>query len=148
MTNVWEKFNKAIDTEGLKKDVESAKDGQKEFKEVPNGTYEVEIEKLELTTSKKGAPMVSCWMKIINGEFENNRLFMNQVITQGFQIHLANEFLRSLDSGVEIEFDDYVQYGNLIMDVHEAIDGQLEYAVEYGENKGFNTFKITDVFEK
>lgn len=72
---------------------------------------------------------------------------MNQVVTQGFQIHIANEFLRSLDSGIDIEFESYSQYAQLLMDVAEAIDGQLEYAVEYGERKGFNTFTIAEVFE-
>lgn len=72
---------------------------------------------------------------------------MNQVITKGFQIHIANEFLRSLDSGSEISFETYSQYAQLLMDVHEAVDGQLEFAVEYGEKKGFNTFEIVDVFE-
>lgn len=148
MANIWDKFDKAIDTEGLKKDVDDAKQGQKEFKEVPHGKYEVEIEKLELVASKKGDPMVSVWMKIISGDFKNNRIFMNQVITKGFQIHIVNEFLRSLDSGIDIEFDTYKQYGELLMDVHEAIDGQLEYAVEYGEKKGFNTFEIQEVFDK
>jgi len=147
MANVWEKFDKAIDTEGLKKDVQEASQGQVSFKEVPHGKYEVEIEKLELVASKKGDPMVSCWMKILQGEFKGNRIFMNQVITKGFQIHIANEFLRSLDSGVDIEFETYAQYGQLLMDVHEAVDGNLEFAVEYGENKGFNTFKIEEVFE-
>ena len=36
----------------------------------------------------------------------------------------------------------------LLNDVKESIDKQkLEYGIEYGEKKGFNTFKITDVFE-
>lgn len=47
------------------------------------------------------------------------------------------------------EFKGYAAYNNLIMDVFEEIDGQaLEYGLEYGENKkGFNTYKIVDVFE-
>jgi hypothetical protein len=147
MANVWEKFDKAIDTEGLKKDVAEASNGQASFKEVPHGKYEVAIEKLELTASKKGDPMVQCWMKVVSGEYKGNRIFMNQVITKGFQIHIANEFLRSLDSGSDISFETYSQYGQLLMDVHEEIDGQLEYAVEYGEKKGFNTFEIVEVFE-
>jgi hypothetical protein len=74
---------------------------------------------------------------------------MNQVITQGFQIHIANEFLRSLDTGVDVDFDgNYEHYNDLILDVMEAIDKQLEYMLDYGENKkGYNTFKIKEVFE-
>jgi len=148
MANVWDKFDKAIDTEGLQKDVQEASQNNTDFKEVPHGKYEVKIEKLELVESKKGDPMVSCWMKILTGEFKNSLIFMNQVITKGFQIHIANEFLRSLDSGFDIEFTTYKQYGQLLMDVHEATDEQLEYALDYAEGKkGFSTYTITDVFE-
>jgi len=144
----YTKFDKAIDTEGLAKDVaEAAETGHGEYKDVPHGKYEIKIEKLELSESKKGDPMFVCWMRILNGTYKNSMIFMYQVITQGFQIHIVNEFLRSLESGVDIEFNKYSQYGQLLMDVHEAIDGNFEYAVEYGEKKGFNTFEITDVFD-
>lgn len=145
----FSKFDKAIDVEGLKKDIgEAAQNGGGgQRREVPHGKYEVKIEKLELTESKKGDPMVTCWMRILKGEYEKSLIFMNQVVTQGFQIHIVNEFLRSMDCGVEITFESYSQYSQLLMDVHEAIDGQLEFALEYGENKGFNTFKITEVFD-
>lgn len=144
----FSKFDKAIDTEGLKKDVAEAEQngGTASYKEVPHGKYEVSIEKLELKESKKGDPMVSVWMKIVSGEYKDQRLFMNQVITQGFQIHIMNDFLRSLDTDENITFETYSQYGQLLMDVMEKIDGNLEYAVEYGEKKGFNTFEIVEVF--
>ena len=72
---------------------------------------------------------------------------MNQVITRGFQIHIVDEFLRSLDTDIDIVFESYSQFNELLMDVFEAIDGNFEYGLKYGENKGFNTFEITDVFE-
>lgn len=146
----YSKFDKKFDVEGLKNDVQEAASngGGGTREEVPHDTYEVKIEKLELTESKKGDPMVSCWMRIQEGDFKNSIIFMNQVITQGFQIHIANEFLRSLDSGIDIEFESYSQYAQLLMDVHEAIDGELEYLVNYDENsKGYNTFTIEEVFE-
>lgn len=146
----FSKFNKAVNLEALKHDIHEAEEngGTGDYKEVPYGSYEVKIEKMELKESKKGDPMLSVWFKILNGEFEKSMIFMNQVITQGFQIHICNTFLRSLDTGLEIQFDDFEQYANLIMDVHEKVDEQqLEFALEYGENKGFNTFKITEVFE-
>jgi len=144
----FEKFDKEIDVEGLQKDIkDAASNTQGEYKDVPHDSYEVSIEKLELTISKKGDPMVSCWMNILEGEFKKSKLFMNQVVTQGFQIHIANEFLRSLDSGVNVEFKTYTQYKEVLMDMHEAIDNKKEYVVDYGENdKGYNTFKITEVF--
>lgn len=150
MANIWEEFDKSIDTEGLAKDVEEAAENGGSYKEVPHDTYEVAINKLELTKSSKGDPMVTCWMKIVAGDYTNSLIFMNQVITQGFQIHIVNEFLRALveemDEPIEIEFKTYNQYGNLIMDVMEAIDNNFEYRVKYGERKGYNTFEIEEVY--
>ena len=143
----FSKFDKMVDVAGLKKDIESARENTGDFREVPHGNYEVAVNKMELTESKKGDPMVTIWFKIVSGEFKNSLIFMNQVVTQGFQIHIVNELLRAMDSGVDIDFESYSQYAQLLMDVHEAIDGSLEFALEYGERKGFNTFKITEVFE-
>ena len=144
----FSKWDNQVDIEGLKHDIQDAsQNGGGDFKEVPLGAYEIKIKKLELKASKKGDPMVSCWMQILEGEYKGSMLFMNQVITRGFQVHIVNEFLRSLASGLEISFESYSQYAQLLMDIAEAIDNHKEYAVEYGEKNGFNTFKITDVFE-
>lgn len=140
----FKKFDQMVDIEGLKKDIESASSNT--YEEVPHGEYEVEVEKIELRESKKGDPMVSIWFRIINGDYEGQLLFMNQVIVKGFQIHIVNELLRSLGSGLDIEFQSYEQYGNLLMDVAEAVE-DMEYALDYGENRGFNTFKIDEIFE-
>lgn len=148
MNNMWEEFDSKLDVAGMQKEISDAKENGGNFKDVPVGTYEVAIEKMELKTSKNGDPMFSCWMKILAGEYKGSIIFMNQVITQGFQAHITNEFLRSLDSGDEIEFVNYSNYDKLIKKVKENIDKQkLEYGLEYGEKKGFKTFKITDVFE-
>lgn len=142
----FSKFDKATDLEGLRKDIEEA-NSNGDFPEVPLGEYEVKITKLELGVSKSDKPMFKCWFKILNGEYEGSLLFMNQVVTQGFQIHIVDDFLRDLESGVPIMFESYSQYAELIMDVFEAIDEAKEYAIEYGEEKGFSTFKITAVFD-
>lgn len=104
--------------------------------EVPTGKYEVNIEKMEIKETKNGDPMFSCWMRILAGEFENKLLFYNQVITKGFQIALVNKFLRSLETGIDVDsFVGYREYNNLIMDIHEAIDDAgLEYMIEYSKN--------------
>lgn len=146
--NIWDKFDNAIDTAALANDVKDAAENGVSYKEVPHGDYEVSIDKLELVASKAGDPMVSVWFKVLEGEFKGSRIFMNQVITQGFQIHIVDEFLRSLGTDVNIEFITYKQYGNLLMDVMEAIDGNFEFALSYKEGKkGFSTYEITEVFE-
>lgn len=141
----FSKFDKKVDLDGLKKDIEDS--ANNDFKEVPLGNYEVAITKLELGESSKGDPMVKVWFKILEGEYKGSLIFMNQVVTKGFQIHIVDEFLRSLDTDIDIAFESYSQYADLLADVYEAIEGNFEYGLKYGENKGFNTFEITDVFE-
>lgn len=141
----FSKFDKKVDLEGLKKDIEDS--ANNDYKEVPHGNYEVAITKLELKESKKGDPMVAVWFKILDGEYKGSLIFMNQVITQGFQIHIVDDFLRSLETNVDIVFESYQQYADMLADVFEAVEGNLEFALKYGEKKGFNTFEITEVFE-
>lgn len=147
----FEKFDKSIDLEGLKNDIGAASNGGNgEFKEVPHDDYIVEITKLELSVSKKGDPMFVCWMKILEGEYEGSLIFMNQVVTQGFQIHIVNKFLRALTEDlddIDITFESYSQYNSLILDVAEKIFDEREYLVKYGENKGFNTFDIKEYYD-
>lgn len=147
---IWEEFDEKVDLEGLRKDVEeAAENGSGNYKEVPLGEYEVEVNKIELKKSKKGDMMLSIWFKIIAGEYKGSLIFYNQVLSHGIGIHSANEILRSLDSGVEVEFVSGKQYHEMILDIFEAIEGNLEYALKYGENsKGYNTYEIKDVFEK
>lgn len=147
--DIFAKFDSEFDTKQLQADEkDAAKNGGGDFEEVPHGKYEVAIEKLELGESKKHDPMLKVWFKIRAGKYKNQRIFMNQVVTQGFQIHIANEFLRSLDSDEKVTFETYSQYHELILDIFEDISENLEYELDYGENKkGYNTFKITDIFE-
>ena len=153
MANIFEKWDKEIDTEGLQKDVEeaAANGGTGDFKEVPHGDYEVAIQQMELKASKKGDPMVSIWFKILDGEFKGSLIFYNQVITQGFQVHIVNGLLRMMVSEMEdapvIEFKSYNQYGNLIMDIFEAVNDNFEFALSYKKGKkDFSTYEIKEVY--
>lgn len=149
MANIWEEFDKSIDTEGLAKDVEEAEENGGR-REVPHDTYEVAINKLELVKSKKGNPMVTCWMKIVEGEYKGSLIFMNQVVRQDFQLRIANKFLRTLVAEmaepIDIQFKTYNQYSNMIMNIEEAIDNNFEYKVRYYDSKGYNAFEIEEVY--
>lgn len=150
MANIFEKFNQAIDTQGLQADIKAAAENKTEYAEVEAGTYEVCVKSMELKASKKGDPMLSVQFKILSaGKFKGQLIFYNQLLTTGFGIHNANELMRSLDSGVDVDFQDFVQYNDLIGEVFNGIESaKLEFALEYGENaKGFKTFKIKEVFE-
>lgn len=143
----WEEFDKNVDIENLEKDVaEAATKEFGEFEEVPEGTYEVKITKLELVQSKKGDPMCSVWFEIVGENNKGRLIFMNQLLVQGFQIHTMNEFLRSLDTDEIIEFKGYSNYNILLLNIYEKIVNN-EYALEYGKNKkGYKTFKILEKF--
>lgn len=146
--DMFEKWNSNVDLAGLQKDIKDAQDNKSDFEKVPYGNYEVKVDKMELKASKKGDPMVSIWFTIIEGKHKNSKIFLNQLILKGFQIHLMNEFLRSMDSGLDIEFVDYKQYANLLLDVAEACDiNKLEFALKYEDHKGYDKFTITEVFE-
>lgn len=143
----WEEFDKDVNIENLEKDVEKASTSEFSGEEVPYGKYEVKITKLELTQSKKGDPMLSVWFQIINGEQKDRFIFMNQVVLQGFQIHTANEFLRSLETDETVEFKGYAKYNILILNIYEKIANN-EYELDYQENKkGYKTFKILQKFD-
>lgn len=146
--SIFDKWNEQIDGENLAREVKEVAENGGDYKEVPHGEYEVKVEKMELKESKSGAPMVAIQFRILEGEFKNSCLFMNQVVTQPFQIHTANQFMKSLDSGVDVAFDgNFEHYNNMILDIHEAIDkDKLEYTLSYTESKGYPRYKIKEVF--
>ena len=155
MSNIWEQFDEKFNSDELQSEIKEAGKNSS-YKEVPQGTYTVGVEKMDLVQSKKGDPMVSIWFTIKEGEFKNSKIFYNQVIKQGFGIHKNNELLRSMQlqcvEDAEEErnlFQSYAQYGDLLLDAAEEIEEYgLTFELEYGTNKnGYNTFKITDCFE-
>lgn len=148
----FDKINRSVDLEGLRKDVENASEnGTGDFPTIPAGKYEVALVSLEIKGTKKdNRPMLAASFKILFGEYKNQRLFMNRVIygtkDDGRMIKSAVGWLNTLDSGVDVAFQDYKQFADLVMDVAEAIDGKIEYAVEYDDSQ-FNSIKITEVFD-
>ena len=94
--------------------------------------------------------MLTVWFKVIAGTQKDRIIFMNQLLDAAFKIHIANEFLKSLDTSVEVKFDgDFNHYAATIKNVYSdlTVDG-LEYQLNYSQNKkGFDAFKIEEVFE-
>lgn len=62
-----------------------------------------------LGTDKNGCPAL----------FINDRKVLTLITAK--KIVYCNEFLRSMDTGIEIKFETYSQYGQLLMDVMEAL---------------------------
>ena len=150
MDNIFDKFNQAYGGQELAKEVDEITKNGGSGENVPYGRYEVRIEKLELISSKSKKPMLTVWFKVIAGTQKDRIIFMNQLLDAAFKIHIANEFLKSLDTSVEVKFDgDFNHYAATIKNVYSdlTVDG-LEYQLNYYQNKkGFDEFKIEEVFE-
>ncbi len=148
----FDKINRSVDLEGLRKDVENASaNGTGDFPTVPAGKYEVALVSLEIKGTKKdNRPMLAASFKILSGEYKNQRLFMNRVIygtkNDGNMIKSAVGWLNTLESGVDVAFHDYKQFADVVMDVAEAVDGKIEFAVEYDDSQ-FNSIKIVEIFD-
>ena len=148
----FDKIDKSVDLKGLQADVEEAKkNGGGDFPTIPAGKYEVKLESMEIKGTKKdNRPMLSVSFKILSGEYKNQRLFMNRVLygTKNDKNMIASAigFLDKLDSGVPVSFTSYKQFAQLVLDVAEAVDGKLEYAVDYDDSR-FNSITVDEVFE-
>lgn len=158
--NIFERFNTMFNTDALAKDVAEANSGTVEKKDVPFGDYEVRVTKLVLEECTfdgdyKGMPQLNIWFKIINNdEYAGQLLFCTKRLlsvkkpsANSFMIHKVNEFLESLESGVPVVFENFVQYKDLIDEIFNAIDGRAEYQLAYYENKGFKDYNITQRFK-
>ena len=149
----FDKIDKSVDLEGLRKDVEEASaNGTGDFPTIPAGKYEVALVSLEIKGTKKdpNRPMLAASFKILSGEYKNQRLFLNRVLMgtkdDGRMIKSAVGWLNTLESGVAVSFEGYKQFNQTVLDVAEAIDGKIEYAVEYDPDQ-FNSIKIVEVFD-
>lgn len=116
---------------------------KKEFKEVVDGDYECGLMGLELGTNKAGDKlMLKGSFKILDGEFKNQRLWINKVLTgcnnTAWCIKSAIDFLNTLGSEQEVEFtgdfDDletqiqivFADVKNCIFLVHQQTNGNFK----------------------
>lgn len=148
----FDKIDRTVDLKGLQADVEDAKkNGGGDFPTIPAGKYEARVETLEIKGTKAdNRPMLAVSFKILSGEYKNQRIFMNRVLygtkNDKNMIVSALGFLDKLDSGIPVSFTSYKQFAQLVLDIAEAIDGKLEYAIDYDDTR-FNSVSIDEVFE-
>ena len=149
---MFAKFNEMFDLAGLQKDIDSAASNTGEFVDVPFGDYEVKVVKIELgQTGEKsktpGMPMAKVWFEVLAGEYKNQKIFMNQMLTSGFGIHKMNQLLDSLETGIPVVFENFDQYNDLFGMIFNEVDGKAEYQLHYAQNnKGFSTYEIVQKF--
>lgn len=147
-TSIFEKFNQKFDSAALAESAKASGTRKTEFEEVPFGSYEVRITKLELRESKKGDPMAAVWFKILTGDYAGQMIFMYQTLTTGFGVRRFCDFLSALTDDVEVEFKDFVQFAETMQLVYDDITGKYEYELDYEQNdRGFKTFEIVQRFD-
>lgn len=137
------------------KDVEAVKsnDGEKKFEDVPFGKYEVKVTLLELGETKTGKLKIAARFKVLKGSQKGRIIFYNKTLntdpeTQPRSIHFANVFLRSLESGVDIKWNGSIcDYADTIEQVFNEIENDVEYTIDYYDNKGFGEVKILEAFD-
>ena len=146
----FKKFQQQFPAEEMKKQTEEAK--QNEPQKIPDGEYRCKVEKMELRESKNGAPMCSIMFRIVAGDHKKQCIFYNRVLAgtknDGFMMKSNNDFLNSLDSGIDVSFEDWEQYNDLILDIAEAIDAdKLEYMVAVTTDGKYQTLEIVDIID-
>ncbi len=146
----YDKWNKEFGGEEAKKALEEAKQNNKEYEEVPDGSYICKLEKLELGEAKtSGKPMIKGMFRIVEGAHKKQCLFINQVFTRGFPQHKGLEFLRSLKvfDESEIDFDgDFKDFEDLLLDIAEESEG-MKFEVKKSMDGEYTRLEVTDVID-
>ena len=147
----FKKFQQQFPAAEMTKAVEQAKENGG-YEKIPDGEYRCKVEKMELKESKKGAPMCSIMFRIVAGDLKKQCIFYNRVLAgtknDGFMMKSNNDFLNSLDSGIDVSFESWEQYNDLILDIAEAIDAdKLEYMVQVKNDGKYQTLEIVDIID-
>lgn len=150
----FKNFN--IDFEQFQSDVAEIQEQapkKREYKEPTDGTYQCDLVSLELGTNKAGDKlMLKGSFRIAEGEFSNQRLWINKTLTgtrnDSFAVKSAIDFLNSLGAVQDVEytgdFDDLATQINIVF----ADVKNCTFEVNKVTNdKGFTNLYVNDVFE-
>lgn len=146
-------FDKKVDLDALQKEV--AETDASVFEDVPDGTYIVGFEKMEIKLTKaKDKLMFAVQAKIKEGEHKGRMLFFNRVIsgntspkwTDGMAIKSVCTWLDKLETETVPEFVNYADFADCVLDIFQEIQGKVEAEVEW-EAKAFHPLTINEVFD-
>ena len=146
-------FDNKVNLSELQKEVQEAKDT--EYVDVPDGTYVVSIEKMEIKlTNAKDKLMFAVQCKIKEGEQKGRMIFFNRVIsgnsspkwTDGQAIKSVCTWLDKLETETVPEFINYADFADCVLDIFQEVQGKIEMEVEYAAKK-FNPITIIEVFD-
>ncbi len=147
----FSRFDATINEAELAKQLEDAKNNPKQTdKEVPAGNYTVKVEKMEIGATKDGRPMFKVQCRILDGEFKKWCLFMNRVIygtkNDANMINSVIGWLQKLEPSQTVEFKNYSQFADLVLDIFEEVADSVEIDVYYDPD-AFNSISIEEVFD-
>lgn len=154
----FNKFNQMIDQNELKKQMEAAP----EYDDVPKGTYRVKIDKMEIKPTKAQDKLMFAVQLGITETLnapkkqDKRKIFFNRVICGNKTTERWNDGVaikgviswveKLLDEGDTIEFKDYSQFADEILDIYQDICSGIELQVDYDPD-AFNPVSISEVFD-
>lgn len=162
----FSKFDSKLNNDMEKQIKEAKENGAGESLETPAGKYVCNVEKMELAATKDGRPMFKVQLRVIDGaedakpevteylsHFKNKKpcLFMNRVIygtkNDANMIASVCGWLEKLEpQTVSVEFKNYSQFSDLVLDVFEEVADAIELEVDYDPN-AFNSIYITELYD-
>ena len=134
----FNKFNKMINKEELQKQMNSAP----EYDDVPKGTYICDIEKMEIKETKKQDKRKLFWNRKIAGN-KTTEKWNDGAAIKG----VISWIEKLLDEDDTIEFKNYSQFADEVLDIYQDICPQVAVKVNYDPD-AFNPISIIEVFDK
>lgn len=125
---------------------------KKEYKEPTDGDYECSLIGLELGTTKAGDKlMLKGSFRILDGEFKNQRLWINKVLTgtknPAWAVKSAVDFLNTLGSAQVVEFNgDFDDLETQINIVYADVKN-CTFLVHQKTNGNFKNYYVNDVWD-
>ena len=142
----------------LQEDVKNAK----EYEDVPNGDYIVNVDKMEVKMTKAGDKLMFAVQMSIkensDGSKSNQKgrkIFFNRVISgnrvseswnDGKAIKSVITWLDKLETDLVPEFVNYSDFAELVLDIFQEIQGKVELDVTY-KASDFNPVSINEVYD-
>lgn len=155
----FNKFDKMVNGDELKKQMNAAP----EFDDVPKGTYRTVIDKMEIKETKKGDGLIFAVQMGITETVDapkkqdKRKIFFNRKIcgnkvTERWNDGVAIKGVISwveklLDDSDSIEFKNYSQFAEEILDIFQDICPHIEILINYDPD-AFNPIEIIDVFDR
>ena len=155
----FNKFDKMVNQKELEKQMSAAP----EYDDVPKGTYMVVIDKMEIKPTKAEDKLMFAAQFGITETVDapkkqdKRKVFFNRVICGNRTTEKWNDGVaikgviswveKLLDDGDSLEFKNYSQFADEILDIYQDICPHIELKIEYDPD-AFNPVSILEVFDK